>query len=1044
MKLLSKKGFLQKTITVILFVLCVNIIVPTYSSADIGGTLLNPFVDFFCTIGDAVINVLQICMTGNPGSDQFTIEGGFLVQDDKFFSDSKYAAFRVDSGEEEVTKTNPETIDPDSELNKGWMFAINHYFFPTATYSPEQIFTGSVSGLDVNFINPKDKDLDGDGVGDWGTTTDKEGNTIIDSSAGRLQRTIANWYVALRNLSAVALLSILVYIGIRIIISSTASDKAKYKQFLADWLVALFILFFMHYIMAFTLTMVDSVTNAINPGGSSSVYIKIEGKSDAYKTNLLGAARFKTQYKDGGSKLAFFIMYIALVIYTFVFTWVYLKRLLMMAFLTLISPLVALTYPIDKMGDSKAQAFNSWLREYVFNALIQPFHLIIYMVFVGTAMDFARDNIIYMIAALGFILPAEKILRGFFGFNQASTLGAIAGGAVLGQALAKGTKSIIGGGSGGKKSSGGGSSSGGQEKSKPIRFEKKHGIGEIKDGPNLANRLNSGEDSENQENGSMSGGGNSQNGRVTPMNLQFFAKSNDNEETEEVEGENKLGLSENEKLEHDALGRKLDQMEENGDVWNDPQKAQEFEEAQTRYKELEEKKNGRILEKEQEEKQQKAQEEQAEKRRNSPFTNWTRAHGWEPGRLAKNAGAGLWNGTKKTIGGAAKFATKTTFRVAGGVAAGAIPAMIAMASGGGVAGGIAAFAAGASIGSRAGDKVANGVIGVGSKVGSGVAKTIESAAGSAVAGIKDGVNYGDAKRGLSTAKTRFKDSMLNGTALGRELDLANGNTHYQELGAINAFKTDRNNIQYLKEQMTASGWKDKDGNEYEAGSIPPEDEVVRKMNTFDDYISSGVTDIKQIMSAQKAEKYGVEAKQAAIISSIAKDRGINEDVLLDKNNCAKKKTKLVSDYMNKGYSEANANKQADYVLDVARVQNGIRPENLGNTGRIETPNIVAGAKPAPQPRNNKPTGGAQPAPQPAGGQQPGMNPASNQMPKRNRTRRNKVTKTKTSGQNKRSGNKITGQQTTGQLNPGQNGTNQQGTTQTGPRTFNNNNFNNRQ
>ena len=64
-----------------------------------------------------------------------------------------------------------------------------------------------------------------------------------------------------------------------------------------------------------------------------------------------------------------------------------------MAFLTIIAPLVAMTYPIDKITDGKAQAFNMWLKEYIYNALIQPFHLIIYTVMVGTAMDLVERGL---------------------------------------------------------------------------------------------------------------------------------------------------------------------------------------------------------------------------------------------------------------------------------------------------------------------------------------------------------------------------------------------------------------------------------------------------------------------------------------------------------------------------------------------------------------------------------------------------------------------------------------------------------------------------
>ena len=385
---------------------------------------MDPITDFVCTIGDAVINILQKCMTGNWGSNDFKLfNGGFLVASNDFFTDDEYKDMRTTEQGEVI---NPN--DPDEGFNKTKKTGkTQDYYIPVATYSPEQIFSGNVQGLDINFINPNFegeylKDKDGN------IKKDKDGNPIPLSSAAQLQSTIATWYVALRNLTVVGLLSVLVYVGIRIIMSITASDKAKYKQMLMDWLIALCLVFFLHYIMSFTLTLTQSISEAIAGSGEETVVVTVTNQG-SFKTNLLGLARFKTQYHDLGQKVAYLIMYMALVIYTVIFTWFYLKRLLMMAFLTLIAPVVALTYPIDKISDGKAQAFDSWLKEYIFNALIQPFHLIIYTVFVGSAMDLASSNIIYMIAALAFILPAEKILRKFFGFEKAGsgTLGALTG-----------------------------------------------------------------------------------------------------------------------------------------------------------------------------------------------------------------------------------------------------------------------------------------------------------------------------------------------------------------------------------------------------------------------------------------------------------------------------------------------------------------------------------------------------------------------------------------------------------------------------------------
>ena len=44
-------------------------------------------------------------------------------------------------------------------------------------------------------------------------------------------------------------------------------------------------------------------------------------------------------------------------------------------------------------------------------------------------MAFASKNIFYVVLALGFFVPAEKLLRRFFGFEKAQTPGIFAGAA---------------------------------------------------------------------------------------------------------------------------------------------------------------------------------------------------------------------------------------------------------------------------------------------------------------------------------------------------------------------------------------------------------------------------------------------------------------------------------------------------------------------------------------------------------------------------------------------------------------------------------------
>lgn len=629
MKIFTKKGILQKTILVILTVLCINFIVPTYSHADFGGALLSPVVDLFCSLGDVVINLLQRCMTGEWGSSDLDFSfNTFMVEDDEFPPEG----YVQPEGTSNTTITMNIDKGQKDEFERGWLGLSNKYHIPVATYSPEQIFSGNVAGLDINFINPN---------------TAKFGE---NSSAAKLQVVIAQWYVALRNLAIVGLLSVLVYVGIRIIISSSSNDKAKYKQMLMDWLIALCLLFFLHYIMSFIVTMTESIVEAIGGNGQNTITVNVQTAANTpqtFKTNLLGLARFKTQYADIGRKVTFLIFYIGLVAYTVYFTYVYLKRMLMIAFLTIIAPLVALTYPLDKISDGKAQAFNMWLKEYMFNAILQPFHLVIYMVIVGSAMDLAQNNIVYSLAALAFIIPAEKILRNMFGFNKAGagTMSALTG-FTAGSMASKFIK-------GGKSSSavkGGNSVDASNENKKP-RYEKTHGTDGLEKFP--INKQNEVPEHKPESMGgeNQNTGGEDQNAEAVRRGAQAF---------EEQEKERELELERN-------LG--LEQPEESN-------------------KQLEESKN---LQAQQESKN---LEKERAKQRNHPIRNIVSAHGGGK-RIMKNA--------VRTLGRGAKFTAKAAI-TAGGVAAGI---GVGLASGHGVSGVLAGATAGKALGSRMGGAIVN-------------------------------------------------------------------------------------------------------------------------------------------------------------------------------------------------------------------------------------------------------------------------------------------------------------------------------------------------
>lgn len=414
---------------------------------------------------------------------------------------------------------------------------------------------------------------------------DTEIQNYANSSANILKPVVSNVYKSLRNLVLVMMMVVLLYVGIRIVVSTAVTDQVKYKQWLVDWVVGICLLIIMQYIMSFLMNVNEMIVEMLGENRESSYYIslsKLGGGIDTYYNdwgdvkkdatpgtdsydpgvNLFYLDHFDVRNKDNGSdcfdfdedtgeihverkdwasesengnvfinarifkpadeevnkaiksfsaKVGFLvggtamvldpikinpitgamkgwsiasaivgednddrwadktvyrcnlpefcrtlttfgskyvliyrgsgvyesytenedvdksnsrfgeyaILYILLVLETCIFFYTYLKRVFKLAFYTMIAPLIAFMYPIDKLGDGKAQAFNTWFKEYMFNVLVQPLHLLLYTVFIYAASELVRENIIYAIGAYGYMIAAEKFFKKIFGFDKA-------------------------------------------------------------------------------------------------------------------------------------------------------------------------------------------------------------------------------------------------------------------------------------------------------------------------------------------------------------------------------------------------------------------------------------------------------------------------------------------------------------------------------------------------------------------------------------------------------------------------------------------------
>ncbi len=423
-----KKGIVQKIMVVLTILILFNFTIPMRAYAgdwSLGGALLKEVMQLVSSLGDIGIGLLNNTMLGADGIGSAMLS----KSNSNFQNEDSWLYLDKDKPDTEYDK-----LFEDGKINANSFIDIGDRFkIPNMLYSPENIFANNIAALDVNFLRENE----------YQAISNKESaNKKSESAAGKLSGTIASWYKSFRNIAIVGLLSVLIYLGIRILISSTAPDKAKYKELLKDWFVALCLIFVIHFIMSGILMITDKVTDLFGDSVNEGITVKAYDGNEAvaFKTNLVGLIRFQAQSDDWQDTTAYTIIYFVLVIYTFMFTFLYFKRFLYTAFFTMIAPLVALTYPIDRAGDGKSQAFNMWFKEYTMNVIIQPIHLILYTVFVSSAYDLAAENPIYAIVAVGFLIPAEKFIKKMFGLDKAETagsFGSLAGGAMLMNGLNK-------------------------------------------------------------------------------------------------------------------------------------------------------------------------------------------------------------------------------------------------------------------------------------------------------------------------------------------------------------------------------------------------------------------------------------------------------------------------------------------------------------------------------------------------------------------------------------------------------------------------------
>lgn len=266
-----------------------------------------------------------------------------------------------------------------------------------ANVTIENIVYNKIPILDINFFNFESA---------GGAVVDENGIIYI------IKENVALWYYVFRVLAIVIMMLVLIYLGIKMAITTVAEKKAVYKQMLVSWIAGFILVFAINYIMYFVIYLNESFISWVIPkyetGEEISLYESVRSKAYELKASTGFAGMF---------------MYIILVYFSLRFLFVYFKRYFTIMILALISPFVAVSYALQKIsknGRGSGETYGNWVKDFSYTVLLQSMHALIYTIFISTVLKLSETSLLGIFISfifLHYMVKMDPLLRKIFGFS---------------------------------------------------------------------------------------------------------------------------------------------------------------------------------------------------------------------------------------------------------------------------------------------------------------------------------------------------------------------------------------------------------------------------------------------------------------------------------------------------------------------------------------------------------------------------------------------------------------------------------------------------
>lgn len=229
---------------------------------------------------------------------------------------------------------------------------------------------------------------------------------------------VAKWNYILRSISLVVLLFIMAYLAVRLIIASVKDKpeaRANYKSFMTDIVISVFLAFTLHIYVAVISYGADALTAIIENVAKALINQDI---LNFEKVIIYSFYDVKGFFTTPTKKLINTISFIILVALHGKFIWIFTQRFLTIAFLTIVSPFISITYAVDKFKDGKTQVLSKWMKEITRLVFLMPLYAGMYTVFAIAMGNLAEKAPILGLLFLLFFGKIEKVIKELFNMRS--------------------------------------------------------------------------------------------------------------------------------------------------------------------------------------------------------------------------------------------------------------------------------------------------------------------------------------------------------------------------------------------------------------------------------------------------------------------------------------------------------------------------------------------------------------------------------------------------------------------------------------------------